>query len=96
VTRIHLIAAAALFLAPAMHAQDSWDTIPKAGDPDPFRPGEKAGPMPRARDGKPDLSGIWQEHTLADWNVVKHRGEYGSPGGPGIAESEQLPYRDGL
>ena len=86
--------AAALLLAPAMHGQDGWDTVPKAGDPDPFRPGEKAGPMPRSRDGKPDLSGIWQERSMANWNVVKHRGDYGYPGGPGIAEAEQIPYQD--
>ena len=76
------------------YAQDSWDTIPKPGDPDPFRPGEKAGPMPRTRDGKPDLSGIWQERTLAAWDVVKHRGDYGFPGGPGIVEGDKIPYQD--
>ncbi len=91
--KLCLIAVACL-LAPAIHAQDSWDTVPKPGDADPFRPGEKAGPMPRARDGKPDLSGIWEEHTLADWDVVKHRGDYGSPGGPGIAEVDKIPYQD--
>lgn len=98
VTRIQLITAAvattAILAAPAVHAQDSWDTIPKAGASDPFRPGEKAGPMPRTGDGKPDLSGIWQAHTLASWNVVKHRGDYGVPGGPGIAEVDQIPYQD--
>ena len=50
--------------------------------------------MPRTRDGKPDLSGIWQERTLAAWNVVKHRGDYGFPGGPGIVEGDQIPYQD--
>jgi hypothetical protein len=95
VTRIYLLAAVALFLTPTIRAQDSWSTIPKPGDADPFRPGEKAGPMPRTRDGKPDLSGIWQEHTLAAWDVVKHRGDYGFPGGPGIAENDQIPYQDG-
>jgi hypothetical protein len=91
VTRVFLIAA--VLLAP-VYAQDSWDTVPKPGDADPFRPDEKAAKMPRSRDGKPDLSGIWQEHTLADWNVVKHRGDYGMPGGPGIAEADQIPYQD--
>lgn len=75
-------------------AQDSWDTIPKPGDADPFRPGENAGPMPRTRDGKPDLSGIWQARTLANWDIVKHRGDYGVPGGPGIVEGDQIPYQD--
>jgi hypothetical protein len=86
---------AAVLLAPAVQAQDSWDTIPKPGDADQFRPGEKAGPMPGTRDGKPDLSGIWQERTLANWNVVKHRGDYGVPGAPGIVEGDAIPYQDG-
>jgi hypothetical protein len=86
---------AAVLVASALAAQDSADTVPKPGDPDPFRPGEKAGAMPHGRDGKPDLSGIWQEHTLANWDVVKHRGEYGAPGSPGIVEGGQIPYRDG-
>lgn len=93
-TGICLIAIVCLF-APAVRAQDGWDTVPKAGDPDPFRPGEKAGPMPRTRQGKPDLSGIWQERTMAAWDVVKHRGDYGFPGGPGIIEGDKIPYRDG-
>lgn len=85
---------AGLLLATSLAAQDSWDTIPKPGDPDPFRPGEKAGPIPRTRDGKPDLSGIWQEHTLANWDIEKRRGEYGAPGSPGIVEGGQVPYQD--
>jgi len=93
VTRSFLIAA--FLLAPFAHAQDSWDTVPKPGDADPFRPGEKAGAMPRTRDGKPDLTGIWQERTLANWNIVKHRGDYGVPGGPGIVEGNAIPYQDG-
>jgi hypothetical protein len=86
--------AALLLVAPALDAQDSWDTIPKPGAADPFRPGEKAGAMPRSSNGKPDLSGIWQERTLAAWNVVKHRGDYGFPGGPGIVEGDKIPYQD--
>lgn len=85
---------AALLLAATLAAQDSASTVPKAGDPDPFRPGEQAGPMPRTRDGKPDLSGIWQEHSLANWDIEKRRGEYGAPGSPGIVEGGQIPYRD--
>jgi hypothetical protein len=82
-----------LLLATTLAAQDSWDTIPKPGDADPFRPGEKAGAIARTRDGKPDLSGIWQEHTLANWDIEKRRGEYGAPGSPGIVEGGQIPYQ---
>jgi hypothetical protein len=91
---IHRLAIAAGLMVAPLLAQDSWNTVPKPGDADPFRLGEKAGPMPRARDGKPDLSGIWQEHTLAAWNVVKHRGDYQYPGGPGIVEGDKIPYQD--
>jgi hypothetical protein len=83
----------ALLVATTLVAQDSASTTPKPGDPDPFRPGEKAGPIPRTRDGKPDLSGIWQEHTLANWDIEKRRGEYGAPGSPGIVEGGQIPYQ---
>ena len=51
--------------------------------------------MPRTREGKPDLSGIWQVRTLAAWDIVKHRGDYGLPGGPGIVEGDKIPYQDG-
>lgn len=85
---------AGLLLAATLAAQDSWDTVPKPGDPDPFRPGKKAGPIARTRDGKPDLSGVWQEHTLANWDVEKRRGEYGAPGSPGIVEGGRIPYQE--
>jgi hypothetical protein len=94
VSRVLLIACA-LSLALGLRAQDGWDTIPRPGDPDPFRPGEKAGMMPRTRDGKPDLSGIWQARTLANWDVQKHAPEYGYPGVPGIVEGGKIPYEDG-
>ena len=90
-----ILIACALSVTLGLCAQDSWDTVPKPGDPDPFRPGEKAGPLPRTRDGKPDLSGIWEARTLANWDIVKHRGDYGYPGGPGIVEGDKIPYQDG-
>ena len=90
-----LLIACVLSIALGLRAQDGWDTVPKPGDLDPFRPGEKAPPMPRARDGKPDLSGIWQARTLANWDIEKHPPEYGYPGVPGIVEGGKVPYRDG-
>lgn len=85
---------ALVLLAPALFGQDSWSTVPKPGDPDPFRPGEKAGPIARTRDGKPDLAGIWQAKTLAAWDVARHRGDYQYPGSPGIIEDDKIPYQD--
>ena len=94
VNRLGLALATAILITPAVLAQDGWSTIPKSGDADPFRPGEKAGPIPRTRDGKPDLSGIWQGRTLADWNIIRHRADYGAPGGPGIVEGDKIPYQE--
>src|SRR5205085_148584 len=59
---------------------------------------------PRASDGHPDLNGIWQAFTTADWDILAHpadagphpeiMGVYGAqPGGLGIVEGNELPYR---
>src|ERR1700676_1137730 len=59
---------------------------------------------PRAPDGHPDLNGIWQAFTTANWDILPHpaepglrpdvMGAYGSqPGGQGIVEGDELPYR---
>src|SRR3981081_4937705 len=58
----------------------------------------------RAADGHPDLNGIWQAFTTANWDILSHpaepglrpdmMGAYGSqPGGLGIVEGDELPYR---
>src|SRR5262250_397314 len=48
--------------------------------------------LPRASDGKPDLSGIWQAVNSAAWNILPHPAEPGVPGGLGVVEGNEIPY----
>jgi hypothetical protein len=76
---------AGLPLAPltAQRFTDGWNTIPTAKGP----------PMPRAKNGKPDLSGYYQHRTGAPWDILDHKAEYGIPAAPGIVEGNTIPYQ---
>ncbi len=52
----------------------------------------QAGAVPRAPDGKPDFSGIWQVMSTANWNIQDHPAEKGVPGGQGVVEGNEIPY----
>jgi hypothetical protein len=52
-----------------------------------------AGALPRASDGKPDLSGIWQVLNTADWNIQDHQAQPGVPAGQGVVEGDEIPYQ---
>ena len=49
-------------------------------------------PLPRAHDGTPDLSGIWQAVNSAAWNILPHAANPGVPAGLGVVEGNDIPY----
>jgi hypothetical protein len=57
--------------------------------------------VPRLANGQPNLSGVWQAVTTANWNVLTHGAsagppEYGAllatPPGYGIVDGNEIPY----
>jgi hypothetical protein len=59
---------------------------------------------PRTENGKPNLNGIWQAFTTANWDILAHAAQPGphpelmgawgaGPGGQGIVEGGEIPYR---
>jgi hypothetical protein len=61
------------------------------------RGGAQASPapaIPRTREGKPDLSGIWQASmSAANYNILPHAASKDGPAGQGIVEGNEIPYR---
>ena len=48
--------------------------------------------IPRAADGHPDLSGIWQAMNTANFDIEPHSARAGIPAGVGVVEGGDLPY----
>jgi hypothetical protein len=58
--------------------------------------------LPRMPDGKPNLTGLWQSITTANWDIQDHSAQPGPfyqlgalfavPGGAGIVEGNEIPY----
>jgi hypothetical protein len=87
-----LIAAAALIAVAAL-----WFTAVSV-------PGQAPSGVARTEDGKPNLNGIWQAFTTANWDIEAHHAEAGphpeimgawgaQPGGLGIVEGGTIPYK---
>ncbi|MBI4887533.1 MAG: hypothetical protein HY824_10595 [Acidobacteria bacterium] len=51
------------------------------------------GTLPRAADGKPDLSGVWQAVTTANWDVQAHSAARDVPAGLGVVDGNEIPYQ---
>src|ERR1700736_6312842 len=52
-----------------------------------------ANTVPRARDGKPNLSGIWQVLNSAEFDLQDHAAQKGIPAGQGVVEGGEIPYQ---
>jgi len=64
---------------------------------------DTAASISRTAEGRPDLSGIWQSFTTANWNILAHSAETGphdglmgvwsaQRGGLSIVEGNEIPY----
>jgi hypothetical protein len=49
----------------------------------------------RAADGRPDLSGIWQAISTADFDLEPHSTRKDGPPGAGVIEGDSIPYLPG-
>jgi hypothetical protein len=54
---------------------------------------QPSGPaFPRAADGHPDFSGIWQVMNTANFDIQDHSAQKGVPAGQGVVEGNEIPY----
>jgi len=49
--------------------------------------------VPRASDGKPDFTGIWQSLSGADYGLEPHLATKNGPPGVGVVEGNVIPYQ---
>ena len=49
--------------------------------------------LPRTREGKPNLQGIWQALNTAAWDLQDHSARLGVPAGHGVVEGNDIPYQ---
>jgi len=82
----HVVIAAATVIAAS-----SLALIP-TGAQAPAAPQAPAYRAPRTPDGKPNLNGIWQVLSTANWDLLPHSAEEGIPAGQGVVEGDEIPY----
>ena len=51
-----------------------------------------AAALPRAANGRPDFSGIWQVMNTANFDIQDHSAQKGVPAGQGVVEGNDIPY----
>ena len=78
-------------IAAAAIAAVAWATPTAAAGQAPAASAQ-ARTLPRAPDGKPDLSGIWQVMNTASWDIQDHSAQKGVPAGQGVVEGNDIPY----
>jgi hypothetical protein len=49
--------------------------------------------IPRAVDGHPDFSGVWQVLNTAAWNLQNHHADKDVPAGRGVVVGDEIPYQ---
>ena len=49
--------------------------------------------LPRTVGGKVDLSGVWETLNTAAWDLLPHNADKGVPGGLGVVEGNEIPYK---
>jgi hypothetical protein len=54
---------------------------------------DRAGILPHALDGKPDLHGVWEVVNTAAWDIQDHAAQKGVPAGQGVVEGREIPYQ---
>jgi hypothetical protein len=55
--------------------------------------GARVAGVVRTQDGKPDLTGIWQAISTADYDLEPHSARKDAPPGAGVIEGDLLPYQ---